>query len=59
MASAGWSTATAAEFELRSKTGTSLNRYFPDLVAAVAGLRARRGCSDGETILPVDAAAIA
>jgi ATP-dependent DNA ligase len=40
--------------ELRSKSGTSLNRYFPDLVAAVAKLRAKRFVLDGEIIVPVD-----
>ena len=40
--------------ELRSKTGTALNRYFPDLVAAAATLRSRRFVIDGEIIVPVN-----
>jgi ATP-dependent DNA ligase len=40
--------------ELRSKTGTALNRYFPDLVAAAAALPARRFVLDGEIIVPMD-----
>jgi ATP-dependent DNA ligase len=43
-----------ARVDLRSKTGTSLNRYFPDLVAAAEGLRAPRFVIDGEIIVPVD-----
>jgi ATP-dependent DNA ligase len=42
--------------ELRSKTGTALNRYFPDLVAAAAALRVQRFVLDGEIIVPVDGA---
>jgi ATP-dependent DNA ligase len=39
--------------ELRSKSGTALNRYFPDLVAAIASLEARRFVLDGEIVVPV------
>lgn len=40
--------------ELRSKSGTALNRYFPDLVAAVAALGPKRFVLDGEVVVPVD-----
>ena len=43
-----------ARVELRSRTGTPLNRYFPDLVAAAGAVRARRFVLDGEIIVPVD-----
>ena len=39
--------------ELRSKSGTALNRYFPDLVAAVSALAAKRFVLDGEIVVPV------
>jgi ATP-dependent DNA ligase len=39
--------------ELRSKSGTLLNRYFPDLVEAIGGIGARRFVLDGEIVVPV------
>ncbi|MBV8170112.1 MAG: ATP-dependent DNA ligase [Alphaproteobacteria bacterium] len=39
---------------LRSKSGTPLNRYFPDLVDAVRRVSARRFGLDGEIVIPVD-----
>ena len=41
------------EVELRSKAGKPLGRYFPDVVEAVRGLRARRFVLDGEIVVPV------
>lgn len=40
--------------ELRSKSGTVLNRYFPDLAAAVQKLDASRFVLDGEIVVPAD-----
>jgi ATP-dependent DNA ligase len=40
--------------ELQSKAGKPLTRYFPELVAALAGLKAERFVLDGEIIIPVD-----
>jgi ATP-dependent DNA ligase len=40
--------------ELRSKSGTTLNRYFPDLVDAIGALKAKRFVLDGEIVVPVD-----
>jgi ATP-dependent DNA ligase len=37
---------------LRSKSGTLLNRYFPDLLAAIAALAAKRFVLDGEIVVP-------
>lgn len=39
---------------LRSKSGTALNRYFPDLVAAVGRISAKRFVLDGEIVVPID-----
>jgi ATP-dependent DNA ligase len=39
--------------ELRSKSGTLLNRYFPDLVQAITAIGARRFVLDGEIVVPV------
>jgi ATP-dependent DNA ligase len=39
--------------ELRSKSGTLLNRYFPDLVEAIGGIGVRRFVLDGEIVVPV------
>ena len=39
---------------LRSKAGKPLERYFPDVVAAVGALPARRFVLDGELVVPVD-----
>ncbi|MBV9884623.1 MAG: ATP-dependent DNA ligase [Sphingomonadaceae bacterium] len=40
--------------ELQSKAGRPLGRYFPEVVAMVAGLGADRFVLDGELIIPVD-----
>jgi ATP-dependent DNA ligase len=40
--------------ELRSKSGQPLGRYFPDVVAALAALPARRFVLDGEIVIPVE-----
>lgn len=40
--------------ELRSKSGTPLNRYFPDLADAIGALRATRFVLDGEIVIPLD-----
>src|SRR3954466_12437723 len=42
--------------ELQSKSGQSLTRYFPDVVAAVRQVKAKRFVLDGELVIP-DAAA--
>jgi ATP-dependent DNA ligase len=39
---------------LQSKSGKPLERYFPDLVAALGALGARRFVLDGEIVVPVD-----
>jgi len=39
--------------ELQSKSGQPLARYFPDLVAALAKLKARQFVLDGEIVVPV------
>ena len=44
------------DVELRSKSGQSLGRYFPDIVAALAGLAAGRFVLDGELVVPIDGA---
>jgi ATP-dependent DNA ligase len=38
--------------DLQSKSGQSLTRYFPELVAAVASLKARRFVIDSEIVVP-------
>ena len=43
----------AARIELQARSGKSLSRYFPEVVAAVAGLGARRFVLDGE-LAPAD-----
>ena len=40
--------------ELRSKAGKPLTRYFPDIVAALAGLNATRFVLDGEIVIPFE-----
>jgi ATP-dependent DNA ligase len=40
--------------ELRSKSGTNLARYFPDLVEALQNVGARRFALDGEIVVPLD-----
>src|SRR5262249_17153352 len=37
---------------LQSKSGQSLTRYFPELVTAVASLKAKRFVLDGEIVVP-------
>jgi ATP-dependent DNA ligase len=41
-----------AEVELQSKSGQTLTRYFPEVVAAVASLKANRFVLDGEIVVP-------
>jgi len=38
--------------ELQSKSGQSLTRYFPDLVAALAALKTKKFVLDGEIVVP-------
>ena len=38
--------------ELQSKSGQSLTRYFPELVAAIAALKAKQFVLDGEIVIP-------
>jgi ATP-dependent DNA ligase len=40
--------------ELQSKSGKPLTRYFPELVAALGGLRADKFVLDGEIVIPLD-----
>lgn len=42
-----------ADIELQSKSGKPLSRYFPEVVAAMAGLDADLFAIDGELIIPV------
>jgi ATP-dependent DNA ligase len=42
------------EIELRSKSGQPLGRYFPDLVAALREVDAKRFILDGEIVIPID-----
>lgn len=42
-----------ADVELRSKSGQSLTRYFPELVEALKALPAKRFVLDGEIVVPV------
>ncbi len=42
------------EIYLQSKSGQPLARYFPDVVAALAQLPAKRFVLDGELVIPVD-----
>src|SRR3954469_10259533 len=42
------------DVELQSKAGQPLGRYFPEVVAAVAALRASKFVLDGEIVVPVD-----
>jgi len=43
-----------AEIELQSKAGQPLGRYFPDVVASLAALGAKRFVIDGEIVIPVE-----
>src|SRR2546429_1783358 len=40
--------------ELRSKSGQSLGRYFPDVAAALGTLKARQFVLDGEIVIPIE-----
>jgi ATP-dependent DNA ligase len=40
------------EVELRSKAGQPLARYFPDVIAAVRSVKAKRFVVDGEIVIP-------
>jgi ATP-dependent DNA ligase len=42
-----------AEVYLQSKAGQPLGRYFPELIEAFEGLKARRFVIDGEIVIPV------
>jgi len=41
------------EIYLQSKAGQPLARYFPDIVEAVVGLKARKFIMDGELVIPI------
>jgi ATP-dependent DNA ligase len=43
-----------AKIDLESKSGKPLTRYFPELVDALAGLKAQKFVLDGEIVIPVD-----
>jgi ATP-dependent DNA ligase len=43
-----------AAVELRSKAGQPLGRYFPEAIAAVAQIKAKRFVLDGELVVPVN-----
>jgi ATP-dependent DNA ligase len=43
-----------ASVRIQSKAGKPLERYFPDVVAALLSLGARRFVLDGEIVIPVD-----
>lgn len=40
------------EIELQSKSGETLTRYFPEIVAALADAKGRRFVTDGELLIP-------
>jgi ATP-dependent DNA ligase len=42
-----------AEVTLTSRSGKDLGRYFPEVVATIAGLKARKFVLDGELIIPL------
>jgi ATP-dependent DNA ligase len=44
----------AARIDLQSKSGKPLTRYFPELVAALQSLPAKKFLLDGEIVIPVD-----
>jgi ATP-dependent DNA ligase len=44
------------KIELQSKAGQSLTRYFPDVVAALAEIKARHYVLDGEIVVPINGA---
>ncbi|MGB6535899.1 MAG: ATP-dependent DNA ligase [Xanthobacteraceae bacterium] len=41
---------------LQSKSGRAMTRYFPEIVAAAAGLKSKRFVLDGEIVVPSDGA---
>jgi ATP-dependent DNA ligase len=41
------------EIDLQSKSGQPLGRYFPEVIAAVAALKAKKFVLDGEIVVPV------
>jgi ATP-dependent DNA ligase len=43
-----------AKIELQSKSGRSMTRYFPELVAAAQDLKAKTFVVDGEIVIPTD-----
>src|ERR1700675_986315 len=43
-----------AEVDLQSKSGKPLTRYFPELVATLLALKAKKFVLDGEIVIPVD-----
>jgi ATP-dependent DNA ligase len=43
-----------ARVDLESKSGKPLTRYFPEVVAALAALKAKKFVLDGEIVIPVD-----
>jgi ATP-dependent DNA ligase len=45
-----------AKVELQSKSGRSMSRYFPELVAAIGKLKPRKFVLDGEIVVPADGA---
>src|ERR1700722_5438375 len=45
-----------AKVELQSKSGRSMTRYFPELVAALAALKPKQFVLDGEIAVPSDGA---
>ena len=44
------------DVQLQSKAGKPLGRYFPDVVATIGAVPARRFVLDGEIVIPVDGA---
>ena len=44
----------AKRIQLMSKSGKPLTRYFPELVSALAALKAKQFVLDGEIVIPVD-----
>ncbi|MGN6748260.1 MAG: ATP-dependent DNA ligase [Xanthobacteraceae bacterium] len=45
-----------ARVELQSKSGRSMSRFFPELVAAIGKLKPRKFVLDGEIVVPADGA---
>jgi len=44
----------AGKIDLESKSGKPLTRYFPELIAALASLKAKKFAFDGEIVIPID-----